>query len=69
MPRVFQSSRAVRRADRRSLLAVLLVAASGASSAADVVVRVSGLGPRFDEASFKVAADAQDVAIDIKVAK
>jgi uncharacterized protein (DUF2141 family) len=25
--------------------------------------------PRFDEASFKVAADAKEVVIDIKVAK
>jgi uncharacterized protein (DUF2141 family) len=32
-------------------------------------VRPSLRAPRFDEASFKVAPDAKDVAIDIKVAK
>jgi uncharacterized protein (DUF2141 family) len=31
--------------------------------------RPSLRAPRFDEASFKVAADAQDLVIDIKVAK
>jgi uncharacterized protein (DUF2141 family) len=155
MSRVSQLSPCVRRDPRKSLLLALLVTTCGASSAAEVVVRVSGLSeplgqvgcslfagaagfpmentsarnlwlpadakgvtcrfndvpegtyavsighdlngnkrvdtnfiglpteqwgvsnnarptlrtPRFDEAAFKVAGDAKDVVIDIKVAK
>ena len=155
MSRVPQLSLGVRRDPRKTLLVALVVAAATASGAAEIVVRVNGLGeplgqvgcslfagatgfpmdntsarnlwlpadargvtcrfndvpegtyavsighdlngnkrvdanfiglpteqwgvsnnarpplraPRFDEASFKVAADAKDVVIDIKVAK